>query len=1134
MYGPTNQRDYRECVIEPPAKVLDRDETYVELDVTTNFSFLRGASYPDEYVCQAAVLGYHRVGITDINSLAGIVRAWEKAREIEGFKLVVGTRLVFTDGTPDLLVYPTDKQAYGRLCQLLTLGRRRAPKGECHITMEDFLEQAEGQHVVISFASDLTGSPSVPYDLMAVVPRSRISVAMTRTYCESEAHSRAVVELSRRHRIPLVAMNHVHYHEPGRRMLQDVVTCTRHGCTIHNAGYRLFPNAERYLKSPGSMEELFADLPRALARSVEIAKECTFSLKDLQYEYPVEATPLDTSPSQYLRMLTYEGAFTRYPKGIPWKVVKQIKKELKFICGSKYESYFLTVYDLVREARFRGILCQGRGSAANSAVCFCLGVTAVNPEEHELVFERFASDARNEPPDIDIDFEHERREEIIQYAYDKYGRDHAAMTSTVITYRSRSAIRDVGKALGLSGDLLDQLSSKLDWWHEGKLTPEQLAAAGIHSPDATIQLLRKLVYQLRGFPRHLSQHVGGIVISRSPLCHLVPIENASMEGRTVIEWDKDDLGIVGLFKVDILALGMLTAISKAFAMINGSGGVSPPSKAPCAQNRDLTREREGQAPSLTENVSRLELYNLPSEDTATYDMICTADTIGVFQIESRAQMSMLPRLRPRKFYDLVIEVAIVRPGPIQGKMVHPYLKNREAQREDPQYKVSYPKQELEEVLKNTLGIPLFQEQAMRMAMVAAKFTGTEADQLRKAMAAWKRHGGVGKFRDKFINGMINNGYEPKYAENCFQQISGFGEYGFPESHAASFAHLVCASAWIKRHHPAVFAAALLNSQPMGFYAPAQLIRDAREHGVLVRPPDVNHSDWDCTLEENPLAAHPKEKTSANLQATGVPNRPDLLAELKRSYGREGPALRLGLRLVRGMKEADAICISEARTVHGPFHSVEHLQQLARLDSAVIKRLAQADALASLNLTRRQAFWNALAHHDASTPLLEEVAVSATPPPPPSQLPVLPLFSEVHSDYSTIGLSLKRHPVAFARAGLARLGVVPAALLRDEARFPHGKSVSVAGLVLVRQRPGTASGIVFVTLEDETGIANLILQSFIYDHYRQAARHASLLHVDGIIQRQGQGSHAIIHIFAKRLYDRTPLLSHIPQKSRDFH
>ncbi|MDB5320432.1 MAG: error-prone polymerase [Phycisphaerales bacterium] len=1076
-----NTKLYAGAAIDPPTEVAPSSHGYAELDVTTNFSFLRGASHADELVYTAAMLGHRAMAVTDINSLAGVVRAYEAARKIKNFRLIVGARLVLEDGSPDLLVWPGDRDAYARLSRLLTLGKRRAEKGECRLTLVDVLDHAEGMLAAIAPAWPWEDDQEVCHRLREALG-DRLSLAISLNHGDDdEAVLSGAVALSKRTRVPLLATNHVHYHDPARRTLQDVLTCVRHGCTIQEAGFRLFPNAERHLKSPAQMAQLFSRHRRAIDRGLEIAEQCRFTLNELKYDYPTEVVLPGRSPSDYLCELTYAGAATRYPQGVPPKVQASLEKELKFICHSKYESYFLTVHDLVHYARSKDILCQGRGSAANSAVCYCLGVTAVDPAKFQLVFERFASGERGEPPDIDIDFEHERREEVIQYVYQKYGRDRAAMTASLITYRGRSAVRDVGKALGFSQDMLDQLAGKLDWWHRGTLSPSQLREAGVNPKDHTIHHLIALTTELLGFPRHLSQHVGGMVISRQPLCDIVPIENAAMEDRTVIEWDKDDLDTLGIFKVDILALGMLTCISKGLAMINSHSPAGP----------------------------RLEMHTVPQEEAGVYDMISDADTVGVFQIESRAQMSMLPRLRPRDFYDLVIEVAIVRPGPIQGDMVHPYLQRREAKRADANYQIEFPKDELRDVLAKTLGVPLFQEQAMRLAMVAAGFSGSEADALRRAMAAWKRAGGIERFHDKFVNGMTGRGYEGDFAEKCFKQICGFGEYGFPESHAASFAKLVYVSAWIKRFHPAAFAAALLNSQPMGFYAPAQLVRDAREHGVEVRPVDVNFSEWDCTLEQD---------------ARQPPTR-----DHKPTWGIGGPAVRLGFRQIKGMRKDKADSIVAARRENGPFASVDQLQHSAQIDTASIRRLAGADALNSIRLNRRNATWEAMALSDIPAPLFDVRSADA-PPSAPALLPRMADREEVIADYATTGLSIKCHPVSFARAALNHSKIVTAAEIQNADRFPNGWAVSVAGLVLVRQRPGTASGVVFITLEDETGVVNLIVWSTIFERYRVAARHATLLQANGIVQREGQ----VIHILARRLIDRTPLLQGLSQSSRDFH
>ena len=1071
-----NEKSFQGGRKNPPPRVTPGKLPYAELDVTTNFSFLRGASWPDEMVYQAAELGYRALAITDINTLAGVVRAHEAAKKVEGFKLIIGARLVFADGTPDVLVWPTDKAAYARLSRLLTLGKRRAEKGQCRLTLDDFLEHSEGQQAAVCLTFDADYTIHTLRD--AIGDRLSIATYFVHDADDADRLNRAM-DLSRRVRVPLLATNAVHYHEPARRDLQDVLTCIRHGCTVQTAGYRLFANAERYLRSPRKMHRLFMRCPQALQRGEYVARQCVFSLTDLEYAYPTEAVPAGTSPSSYLRQLTYSEGAKKYDGTIPEKVVDSIENELALICGSKYESYFLTVYDLVQFARSRGILCQGRGSAANSAVCYCLGVTNVDPNKFQLVFTRFIGAARSEPPDIDIDFEHERREEVIQYVYEKYGRDRAAMTGLIVTYRGRSAVRDVGKALGFSADLIGQLAGKLDWWHHGALTQSQVKESGLDRSDAAVWQYLLLVNELLGFPRHLSQHVGGMVISRLPLCEIVPIENAAMKDRTVIEWDKDDLDVLGLFKVDCLALGMLTMIAKSVEMI-------------ATYDRDYT------------------LADFSDEDPRVYDMCSEADTIGVFQIESRAQMSMLPRLRPRRFYDFVIEVAIVRPGPIQGGMVHPYLKRREEWMADPEhYRFDCENEKLREVLRETLGVPLFQEQAMRMAVVAAGFTETEADQLRRSMAAWKRGEGLGKFEDKFIRGMIDNDYSEDFASRCFEQIKGFGSYGFPESHAASFARLVYASAWLKRHHPAAFCCALLNSQPMGFYAPAQLVRDAREHGVDVRPPDVNFSDWDCTLEHD-FAYVPGVRT-------GPPC----------TWGWSGPAVRLGLRQIKGLGEADAMRVRDARGLSRETRDVSQFQRRTQIGLDKIVRLAEADAFASFGLSRRQALWQATALANKPSPITTSVDRDVAVP---TCLPLMAEAGEVQADYATQRLSLRNHPVHFVRPALTEMGVTPVGRLADGDHFHHGRRVKVAGLVLLRQRPGTASGIVFMTLEDETGIANLVIHGTVYERFRKDARHATLLQADGVVQRAA----GTIHVLPYRLTDRTDLLPGIEQASRDFH
>jgi len=1041
---------------------------YAELEVTSNFTFLTGASHPGELVTQAATLGHRAVAITDRNSLAGIVRAHVEAKQA-GIQLIVGCRVELTEPLPlSVLVFPTDKAAYARLCRLLTRGKRRAEKGECLLTLADLIEHAEGLLGVVVPPTALDDEFTAALrKLRDAFDDDRLSVAARFAYAQDDTQRlRGIVALARAVRMPLVATNDVHYHIPERRPLQDVLTCVRAGTTIDKAGFLLHANAERYFKTPEEMDRLFYALPGAVARTVQIAQRAAgFTLDQLRYEYPDEVVPLGTTPMSHLAELAWAGAAERYAAGLPEKVRGLIEHELRLIDDLRYAPYFLTVHDIVRFARSRGILCQGRGAAANSAVCYCLGVTAVDPDRVNMLFERFISKERDEPPDIDIDFEHERREEVIQYLYAKYGRDRAALTAEVISYRGRSAIRDVGKALGLSMDRVDKLAKELDWWDDDPGLPGRVRALGLDPSDPRLAMVLSLSRELMGFPRHLSQHVGGFVITRSPLSDLVPIENAAMEDRTVIEWDKDDIEALGMLKVDCLGLGMLTCLRKCLTLIDGYDG------------------------------TRLTLATIPPEDPATYDMICNADTVGVFQIESRAQMSMLPRLKPRCYYDLVIEVAIVRPGPIQGKMVHPYLRRRSGE-EQPQYANA----DIERVLGRTLGVPLFQEQAMSMAVVAAGFTPGEADQLRRAIASWKRSAkAILVFEKKLIEGMTERGYTRLFAEQVFQQISGFAGYGFPESHAASFALLVYSSSWLKRHHPAAFAAALINSQPMGFYQPAQIVRDAQAHGVEVRPVDVNHSHWDCTIEP----------------------------------GTGGPALRLGLRLVSGMVEAEALRITDAVATHGSFSSIDVLWRSSGVRAVSLRRLAAADAFASMGLTRQRALWAVQKLKDGDAPLFDEVGgidQRAAEREAPAALPAVAPHDDVSNDYHAVGLSLKAHPLSFVREHLNEMGVTPSADLADEARCPRNHRVSVAGLVLVRQRPGTASGILFMTIEDETGVANLIVRPAIFDRFRRVARHARTIICTGTVERAGQ----VVHVLAKSLRALDGAAVPAAQKSRDFH
>jgi error-prone DNA polymerase len=1060
---------------EQVAAPVSRGVRYAELHCLTNFSFLEGASHADELVLTAAELGYAALAVTDRNSLAGVVRAHTAAKDC-GLRLLVGAE-VTPDDAAWVVLLPTDRRAYGNLARLLTVGRRRAEKGECRLTFDDIAEHHEGlvslvlptrrNASAISSATEDHCEPSASLDFADELHRYH-DLFGDRCYLLAELHYGTndhqwlaqLKEWSKTTRVPLVAGGDVHYHVRERMPLQHVLTAIRHGKTVAQLGDACLPNAERHLRPLDEIATIFADIPSAVRRTMEIAERCPFSLDDLRYEYPEELAPRGQTPVEYLRQLAWQGAKQRYPTIVPEKVCRLLEHELTLIAQLRYEAFFLTVYDIVRFARSRNILCQGRGSAANSVVCYCLGVTAVDPAEHELLFERFISAERNEAPDIDVDFEHERREEVMQYIYNKYGRERAGLAATVITYRPRSAIRDVGKALGLSVDRVDVLAKNYDYRGESVLLPARCEQSGIDPASRLGQQLMLLVNELLGFPRHLSQHVGGMVITRGPLCELVPIENAAMQDRTVIEWDKDDLDELGILKVDCLCLGMLTAIRKCFDLI---------SQHTCRQ---------------------LSIATVPEEDPAVYDMICRADTVGVFQIESRAQMSMLPRLKPRKFYDLVIEVAIVRPGPIQGNMVHPYLRRRNKEE-----KVVYPSREVEQVLERTLGVPLFQEQAMQLAVVAAGFTPGEADQLRRAMGAWRRLGLIDTYRKKLIDGMLAKGYTPEFAEALFNQIRGFGEYGFPESHAASFAKLVYVSSWLKHYYPAAFAAAIINSQPMGFYAPAQLVRDARDHDVEVRPIDINQSDWDCTLEPQ-------------------------------GDGREG-AVRLGMRLVRGLRQADVERIIRERRIDekvAPYTSAAELATRARIGRATLEKLADAGALDSLEQDRRVALWQAL-----DEPLSAErmpLFADATDDEDAPVLPTLTRQQQVFADYASAGLSLRDHPVAFYRDRLTTLGITTAAGLT---KLRHGSRVKVAGLVLMRQRPGTAGGITFVTLEDETGTINLVVHLRTWQRYELVARRTNAMMVTGRLERQG----IVVHVIAREIQDLQTEMDVLEHRSRDF-
>jgi error-prone DNA polymerase len=1053
---------------------------YVELQCTSHFSFLRGASSCDELFEQAAKLGIEALAIVDRNSLAGIVRAHEAART-NGVRLIVGCRLDLQDG-PSVLVYPTDRAAYGRLCRLLSLGKKRGGKAKCRLDWFDLVAFSEGLIAVLA-PDEADETCALHLRRLRESFRNRAYMALTLRRRPNDAlRLHELSNLADEAGVPTVVTNDVLFHVPARRILQDVVTCIRHNVTIDEIGFRRERHADRYLKPPAEMARLFGRYPEALARTIEIAQRCGFSLDELAYQYPQEAIIPGMTAQQVLEMLTWDGAAKRYPDGVPDKVAANLKHELQLIETLKYAPYFLTVHSIVRFARSQDILCQGRGSAANSAVCFVLGITSIDPEHHNLLFERFVSQERREPPDIDVDFEHERRETVMQWVFDTYGRDHAALCSTVIRYRAKGAIRDVGKALGLPEDLLKVLSSQV-WGWSGEVDTKYARELNLNLDDQRLRLALELARDLIGVPRHLSQHPGGFVLTHDRLDELVPIEPAAMADRQVIEWDKDDIDVVRFMKVDCLALGMLSCMKRSF---------------------DLLAAHKGTA---------LDLASIPADDKRTYDMICKADTIGVFQIESRAQMSMLPRMKPREFYDLVIEVAIVRPGPIQGDMVHPYLRRREG-KED----VVYPKPELERVLGKTLGVPLFQEQAMRVAIECAGFTPGEADQLRRAMATFKHTGGVSKFGEKLIAGMMANGYERDFAMRTFRQLEGFGSYGFPESHAASFALIAYASSWMKCWHPDVFCAALLNAQPMGFYAPAQIVRDARAHDVEVRPVCINASRWDCTLE-------PKGSRASRplfLDAGETPAVP----------GREGDlAVRLGLRMVKGLAETEADAIVSARA-DAPFVSVHDLWRRAGVSVASLVRIAEADGFQpSLKLARREALWAIKALRDEPLPLFAAASARDRETVPEIDEPIVELRpmtagSEVVEDYSHVGLTLRHHPVAFLREDLRRQRIITCA---EAMESRDGRWAETAGIVLVRQMPGSAKGVIFITLEDESGIANLVIWPAIFEKQRRIILSAGMMAAYGRIQRVGD----VVHLVAQRLADLSSELASVGDRDSTF-
>jgi error-prone DNA polymerase len=1082
---------------------------YAELAVTTNFSFLRGGSHPEEFVARAIHLNLAGLGIADRNSFAGIVRAHLYLRQHKAtagaLRVVSGVRLVFCDGTPDILAYPRDRAAYGRLCRLLTRGNQRAAKGSCLLTFGDLLDHAEGQQLVLMPASsweagdgerarssyedfrDSAFSDPHPEEPARQAPRrmgdveaalkaaapGRLWLAATMVYGPHMRHDLTRrIALAKATGLPLLATNDVLLHAPERRALQDVLTCIRHGVTLEAAGFRLAANAERHLKDAAEMARLFAEAPAAVAETLRFLAGIDFSLDDLRENYPEELREGFATPQAALEFYARSGAARRYPDGVPAKVESALHHELALVAAKDYAAYFLTVHDIVRFARDRNILCQGRGSAANSTLCFCLWITEVDPAQNELLFERFISNSRGEPPDIDVDFEHERREEVMQYIYARYGRIHAGLTATVVTYRSRSAIREVGKVFGLSEDVLSLLSGTVWGIWSGEVEKGEVRRAGLDPDEPRLAKAIALAGELIGFPRHLSQHTGGFVITRDRLDEVVPVAHASMDGRTTIEWDKDDLDALNILKVDVLALGMLTCLQKGFALLEAHYGVSET------------------------------LHRVQREEKPVYDMISRADTIGVFQIESRAQMSMLPRLKPSEFYDLVIEVAIVRPGPIQGDMVHPYLRRRQGS--EP---VHYHSQELRAVLEKTLGVPLFQEQAMKIAIVAAGFAPDEADQLRRAMATFKRVGTIHTFQDKMVTGMVAKGYPADFALRCFKQIEGFGTYGFPESHAASFAILVYASAWMKCRYPDVFAAALLNSQPMGFYAPSQIVRDAREHGVAFAEADVNFSQWDATLF----------KPGADTPAPSLhPRHAAMQGEILAAH-----AVRLGFRQIKGVGAADMARLVAARGAG--FDSIRDLWLRTGLGADVLVHLAEADAFRSLGLDRRAALWAVRGLNRAGDkddlPLLRDLSFS--PLEPEADLPKMPPGAEVVEDYRHLSLSLKAHPVSFLRPRLVARGILRAEELAAAA--PGGR-VTVAGLVLVRQRPGSAKGVIFLTIEDESGTANAIVWPKVFEVLRPVILGARFIAITGKLQNAS----GIIHVVVERAENLTPLLAHLSE------
>ena len=1064
---PQNDHQHEKRTIEDEEGFIKNPPSpFVELGVSTCFSFLRGASDAVDLAVTANALGYDKLGCADLNTMAGVVRLHAEARKAQ-VTPVVGCRLQLVTGET-FLAYPRDRVAYGRLCTLLSKGKMQMTdgawqaKGACDITLDDLASHSQDVQLIVIPNENIDHfSAGLPH-LKRALPGMEYIAATYLYRGDDRARINHLDQISRANGLSILATNDVQYHAPERRPLQDVMTCILNKTTIHRAGFLLQANAERHLKSPAQMETLFAHWPHALRATREVADACRFDLRELSYEYPKETVPHGRTAQEHLEKQTWDGARWRYPEGVPTTVTATLHKELALITKLDIAQYFITIQNIVNFARHKckpPILCQGRGSAANSAVCYVLGITAVDPATNDLLFERFISEERKEPPDIDVDFEHERREEVIQHIYDTYGRNRAALCATVIHYRPRMAVREVGKVMGLSEDITSALSKTI-WGSWGREVGDREAKqAGLDLSDPLLARTIKIADQLIGMPRHLGQHVGGFILTESPLSHTVPIGNGAMPDRSFIEWDKDDIEELRILKVDVLALGMLTCIRKAFDLIKAHHG------------REVTLATVGQ------------------DDEAVYNMLCKGDSLGVFQVESRAQMNMLPRLKPREFYDLVIQVAIVRPGPIQGDMVHPYLRRRSGKEpeEYPSPAAPHDPEELKKVLRRTKGVPIFQEQAMKVAMVAAEFSPDEANQLRKAMATFRSRGTIGALEEKMVGRMIRRGYDPDFANRCFHQIKGFGDYGFPESHAASFAHLVYVSSWIKCHYPDVFCTALLNSQPMGFYAPAQIVRNAREHGVTVHPPDVNYSDWDNTLE--PLSTEKRKSTFA---------------------------VRLGLRQIDGMRRNMAHRIMQAR--HMPFTDLLDIRKRTRLDAGTIRKLAAADALRSMQLDRRQALWDSRALQDApDLPLFQDKSdeggeVQFT-------LPQMPLCEHVVADYQTTRLSLKAHPMAFLRKSMTKQRYTTTKSL-DHMR--NGQRVKLAGIVLIRQRPGSAKGVCFITVEDELGIANLVIWPKVMEAFRKVIMSARVIDATGVVQR-GEG---VIHLVAYHLEDRSDALDRL--------